>query len=156
MSEEFRGPESYRPIESLDAALRLPLTFTERRRGKPPRHLADLTLAERKDVLSESGLPGYRADQLSRHYFAHLTRSAEEMTDLPAQDREEMVAALLPELATEVRRLSADDGATVKTLLELFDGTRIESVLMAYPGRNTVCISSEVGCGMACPFCATG
>ncbi|HHW82982.1 MAG TPA: 23S rRNA (adenine(2503)-C(2))-methyltransferase RlmN [Actinomycetales bacterium] len=154
--EEFRGPEAYKPIESLDPSLRLPLTFTERRRGKPPRHLADLTLAERKGVLTEAGLPGFRADQLSRHYFTHLTRDPEAMTDLPAADRAEMVERLLPPLATEVRRLTADGGETVKTLLELFDGTRIESVLMAYPGRNTVCISSEVGCGMACPFCATG
>lgn len=154
--EEFRGPEAYKPIESLDPSHRLPLTFTERRRGKPPRHLADLPLAERKAVLAEAGYPAFRANQLSHHYFSHLTRDAASMTDLPARDREAMVTALLPELATEVRRLTADGGATVKTLLELFDGTRIESVLMAYPGRNTVCISSEVGCGMACPFCATG
>lgn len=156
MTEEFKGPEAYSPIESLDPSLRLPLTFTEKRRGKPPRHLADLTLAERKDVLKEAGLQAFRADQLSRHYFARFTRDADDMTDLPATTRTQMVDALLPPLATEVRRLTADGGATVKTLIELFDGTRVESVLMAYPGRNTVCISSEVGCGMACPFCATG
>ncbi len=152
----FKGPEEYQPIESLDPALRLPLTFTEKRRGKPPKHLADLSLAERKELLQESGLPAFRADQISRHYFTHLTREGADMTDLPTSQRDKLVAALLPPLATETRRLTADRGATVKTLLELFDGTRIESVLMAYPGRNTVCISSEVGCGMACPFCATG
>ncbi|HZK05036.1 MAG TPA: 23S rRNA (adenine(2503)-C(2))-methyltransferase RlmN [Actinomycetaceae bacterium] len=152
----FQGPEAYRPVESLDPARRLPLTFTAPRRGKPPRHLADLSLAERKDALKEAGLAGFRADQLSRHYFRHFSRDAATMTDLPAADRAGLVDVLLPPLATEVRRLTADRGTTVKTLLELFDGTRIESVLMAYPGRNTVCISSEVGCGMACPFCATG
>ena len=78
------------------------------------------------------------------------------MTDLPAADRHRLADLLLPSLATEVRTLTADRGATLKTLWELFDGSRVESVLMAYPGRNTVCISSEVGCGMACPFCATG
>lgn len=152
----FQGPEAFRPVESLDKNLRLPLVFTEPRRGKPPRHLADLTLAERRQVAQEAGLPGYRAEQLSRHYFTHLTRDPREMTDLPAAVREELAGAMLPELASEVRRLTADKGRTAKTLLELFDGTRIESVLMAYTDRNTVCISSQVGCGMACPFCATG
>ena len=148
--------EEFRPVESLDPALRLPLSFTERRRGKPPRHLADLDQTERAAVVKEAGLPGFRADQLSRHYFDRYTRDANEMTDLPAVDRATLADHLLPELATEVRRLTADGGRTVKSLLRLFDDTQVESVLMAYPGRNTVCISSEVGCGMACPFCATG
>lgn len=144
------------PVESLDPALRLPLSFTERRRGKPPRHLADLSAPERTALVAEAGLPGFRAGQLSRHYFSRFTRDPAAMTDLPAAERERLVDLLLPELATEVRTLTADRGATLKTLWKLFDGSRVESVLMAYPGRTTVCISSEVGCGMACPFCATG
>jgi 23S rRNA (adenine2503-C2)-methyltransferase len=51
---------------------------------------------------------------------------------------------------------TADDGATVKTLWRLFDGALVESVLMRYPGRVTMCVSSQAGCGMNCPFCATG
>ena len=51
------------PVESLDPALRLPLTFTAPRRGKPPKHLADLSRAERRELVSESGLPAFRADQ---------------------------------------------------------------------------------------------
>ena len=50
----------------------------------------------------------------------------------------------------------ADEGTTIKTLWKLFDGSLIESVLMRYPTRTTLCISSQVGCGMDCPFCATG
>ncbi|MGH3386994.1 MAG: 23S rRNA (adenine(2503)-C(2))-methyltransferase RlmN, partial [Nocardioidaceae bacterium] len=50
----------------------------------------------------------------------------------------------------------ADNGTTVKTLWRLFDGALVESVLMRYPGRVTMCVSSQAGCGMACPFCATG
>lgn len=146
----------YAPVESLDPAKRLPLQFTAKRRGKPPRHLADLSMSERRGLAKESGMPAFRAEQLSRHYFTHLTRNPEAMTDIPAADRQSMADLLLPDLVTEVRRLTADQGATIKTLWELFDGSRVESVLMAYPGRNTVCISSEVGCGMACPFCATG
>ena len=51
---------------------------------------------------------------------------------------------------------ACDDGATRKTLWRGHDGTRAESVLMRYPDRATVCVSSQAGCGMACPFCATG
>jgi 23S rRNA (adenine2503-C2)-methyltransferase len=64
--------------------------------------------------------------------------------------------ALLPQLLREVRSLETDAAATRKTLWRLFDDTLIESVLMAYPDRVTVCVSSQAGCGMACPFCATG
>ncbi len=146
----------FAPIESLDPAARLPLQFKAKRRGKAPRHLADLPLAERRALVTEAGMPAFRAEQLSRHYFTHFSRDAESMTDLPAIQRGSLTDLLLPELLGEVRTLTADGGDTVKTLWELFDGSRVETVLMAYPGRNTVCISSEVGCGMACPFCATG
>jgi 23S rRNA (adenine2503-C2)-methyltransferase len=132
------------------------LSFATPRRAKPPRHLADLDPAERREAVVELGLPAYRADQLSRHYFARLSDDPATMTDLPKQARDTLVPALLPPLLTEVTTLSGDGGATRKTLWEGFDGVRIESVLMRYPDRCTVCISSQAGCGMACPFCATG
>ena len=78
------------------------------------------------------------------------------MTDVPAAARETLAAALLPGLLTPVRHQTADGGRTRKTLWRLHDGALVESVLMRYPGRATVCISSQAGCGMACPFCATG
>ncbi len=78
------------------------------------------------------------------------------MTDLPADLRERLGSQLLPPLLTEVRHVETDAGTTRKTLLRLHDGTLVESVLMRYPSRVTVCISSQAGCGMACPFCATG
>ena len=62
----------------------------------------------------------------------------------------------MPELLTEVRSISCDEGDTRKTLWRAHDGTLIESVLMRYPDRITLCVSSQAGCGMACPFCATG
>ncbi|WP_152192897.1 23S rRNA (adenine(2503)-C(2))-methyltransferase RlmN [Georgenia satyanarayanai] len=132
------------------------LTFTARRRGKPPRHLADLTREDRAAVLREKDLPAFRADQLSRHYFSHLTRDDAAMSDLPASGRDELVNELLPELLTEVHTLQADAGATRKALWSLFDGAKVESVLMRYSERATLCVSSQAGCGMACPFCATG
>ena len=126
------------------------------RRGKPPAHLADLTLAERVAAVEEMGLPGYRAKQLSVHYFEHFTTSAEEMTDLPAGRRDELTERFFPTLLTPVSVQAADNGATQKFLWKLFDGPMVESVLMRYSDRVTLCISSEAGCGMNCPFCATG
>jgi 23S rRNA (adenine2503-C2)-methyltransferase len=135
----------------------LPLVFDEPRgRRKPPRHLADLAPDERKAAVSDLGLPAFRAKQLSTHYFARLVDDPAEMTDLPAGQRDELVAALLPDLMTPLRTLEADKGTTRKTLWKLFDGALVESVLMRYPDRATMCVSSQAGCGMACPFCATG
>ncbi|WP_396027153.1 23S rRNA (adenine(2503)-C(2))-methyltransferase RlmN [Actinomyces sp. Z3] len=140
---------------SPDARPRLSFAVP-RARGKAPRHLADLDLAGRKQALREAGLPAFRADQLSRHYFTHFTRDAADMTDLPAAQREQLCAELLPDLIHEVRALRADGGRTIKHLWELYDGVRVESVLMRYRDRTTLCVSSQAGCGMACPFCATG
>ncbi|MDO5662301.1 MAG: 23S rRNA (adenine(2503)-C(2))-methyltransferase RlmN [Brachybacterium sp.] len=126
------------------------------RRGKPPAHLADLTMDERKAAVTEMGLPAFRARQLSVHYFDHMTTETEEMTDLPKDRRAELAERFFPQLLTLVSRQSADHGATQKMLWRLFDGSLVESVLMRYPGRITLCISSEAGCGMNCPFCATG
>ena len=101
-------------------------------------------------------MPGFRAAQLEMHYFQHYTNDAAQMTDLPAAGREELVAGMLPHLLTEVRRLQTDRGDTIKFLWKLHDGALVESVLMRYPGRITLCVSSQAGCGMNCPFCATG
>lgn len=126
------------------------------RRGKPPRHLADLTLSERQEAVRALGHPAFRASQLSTHYFDRLVEDPQQMTDLPKAVREDLVAELLPALLTPVRSIAADRGATVKTLWRLHDGALVESVLMRYPRRATVCVSSQAGCGMNCPFCATG
>src|SRR5690606_25491093 len=122
----------------------------------PPRHLADLTPAERKEAVVAVGEKPFRAKQLSKHYFARYAHDPEQWTDIPAASREPLREALLPELMTVVRHLSTDQGATRKTLWKLFDGALVESVLMRYPDRVTMCVSSQAGCGMACPFCATG
>jgi 23S rRNA (adenine2503-C2)-methyltransferase len=135
----------------------LPLVFNEPRgRKKPPRHLADLSAADRKALVEELGLPGFRARQLSTHYFSRLVDDPAQMTDLPAEQRADLVASLLPELMSPLKVMEADSGSTRKTLWRLFDGALVESVLMRYPDRATMCVSSQAGCGMACPFCATG
>ena len=132
------------------------LVFEAPRRGKPPRHLADLSLVERKRVLTDVGLPGFRAAQLSKHYFDRLEDDPQGWTDIPSAQREQLQQAMLPTLMTPVRELTADHGTTRKTLWKLHDGALVESVLMRYPDRTTMCVSSQAGCGMNCPFCATG
>ncbi|MGK5555271.1 23S rRNA (adenine(2503)-C(2))-methyltransferase RlmN [Actinomadura kijaniata] len=132
------------------------LVFAAPRRGKPPRHLADLTTDERREAVAALGEKPFRADQLSRHYFARLTKDPADMTDLPAALRDRLAAELLPDLLTPVRELACDGGKTLKTVWRAFDGVLFESVLMRYPDRATMCVSSQAGCGMNCPFCATG
>jgi 23S rRNA (adenine2503-C2)-methyltransferase len=126
------------------------------RPGKAPVHFADLDDVARADAVVGLGLPAFRAKQLENHYFAHLTTDPDDMTDLPAATRAATASALFPTLMSEVRSLEADGGATRKTLWNLHDGVKVESVLMKYPERATLCVTSQAGCGMACPFCATG
>ncbi|MFC0487770.1 MULTISPECIES: 23S rRNA (adenine(2503)-C(2))-methyltransferase RlmN [Sinomonas] len=132
------------------------LQFASPRVKQPPQHFADLSLEDRQAKVKELGLPAFRAKQLSTHYFQHWTTDPAAMSDLPKAGREELVGELFPPLLTEVRRLKTDDGNTIKFLWRLFDGALVESVLMRYPGRITLCVSSQAGCGMNCPFCATG
>ncbi|TWP45150.1 23S rRNA (adenine(2503)-C(2))-methyltransferase RlmN [Lentzea tibetensis] len=134
----------------------LPLVFDAPKRGLPPRHLVDLTPAERQEAVEQLGEKPFRAKQLSNHYFGRLTVDPADMTDIPAASRDKLVSDLMPPLFTTVRKVTCDEGTTSKTLLRAHDGTLIESVLMRYPDRATLCISSQAGCGMACPFCATG
>lgn len=142
--------------QARDESGRPLLQFDEPRRATPPRHFADLNPEERAHVVGELDLPAFRAKQISTHYFAHYIDEPEAMTDLPATIREAAVSQCLPTLLTEVRRLQTDRGDTIKFLWRLFDGALVESVVMRYPGRITLCVSSQAGCGMNCPFCATG
>jgi 23S rRNA (adenine2503-C2)-methyltransferase len=140
------------------AATRQPGPGGRRRgsRSRPPVHLADLDATQRRSAAADLGQQPFRGDQLARHYFGRLTDDPGEMTDLPISARTALADALLPRLLTAERELSCDQGQTVKTLWRAFDGAFAESVLMRYPGRVTMCVSSQAGCGMACPFCATG
>ncbi len=157
--------------DELDAHARrgrtLPLQFAARRRGKPPRHWADLAPDERLAAVVEAAWPKFRASQLSHHYFAGASDDPASWTDLPQGLRADVAERFFPTLLTPVRALSTDSGTTTKTLWRLHDGSLVESVLMQYgvPGvpasgsgrrRSTLCVSSQAGCGMACPFCATG
>ena len=100
------------------------------------------------------GEPSYRLDQIWQGLYQNLS-TPDEMTNLPRALRATLSQRLTPALRVVVRRVS-DGGDTVKYLWELHDGRRIETVLMLYPDRVTVCVSSQVGCAMGCGFCATG
>jgi 23S rRNA (adenine2503-C2)-methyltransferase len=123
---------------------------------KTPIHLADLTVAERKARAEELGLPAFRANQLAVHFFTHHNDDVDSFTDIPKDLRAPLSDAFLPKLLTLVRSVTCDGGKTRKDLWRLHDGVLVESVLMRYTDRTTVCISSQAGCGMNCPFCATG
>ena len=124
-------------------------------------------MTERAPAVVAAGLPRFRAQQLATHYYEHLSVDPQTWTDLPKDQRQTVREVFFPPLLSHVRQVSCDRGATVKTLWRLHDGSLVESVLMRYglrrdgsPGsngiRSTLCVSSQAGCGMACPFCATG
>src|SRR5277367_4389808 len=112
----------------------------------------DMTREELAQVLD--GEPAYRVRQVWDGLHVRVQRP-EEMTELPADLRAKLGAAL-PSSLREVSRQSADDGETTKWLWALGDGAQVETVLMRYPDRVTVCVSTQAGCAMACQFCATG
>ena len=98
--------------------------------------------------------PSYRTDQLTEWLYAHPVLSADDMTNLPKPMRDQIAKRHWP-FKLDVEQ-SADDGLTKKWLFRCGDGSPIETVLMGYPTRTTLCISSQVGCAMGCTFCATG
>jgi 23S rRNA (adenine2503-C2)-methyltransferase len=112
----------------------------------------DLTREELSALLP--GEPAYRARQVWEGLHVRVQRP-EEMTELPAALRAALGAALPPALR-EVTTRSADQGETTKWLWSLADETRVETVLMRYEDRVTVCVSTQAGCAMGCQFCATG
>ena len=98
--------------------------------------------------------PAYRVRQVWDGLHRRLALP-QEQTDLPKALRSRLAEAL-PSALTPVAESVGDGGETVKWLWELADGHRIETVLMRYPDRVTVCASTQAGCAMACGFCATG
>ncbi len=112
----------------------------------------DLTREELAELLD--GEPAFRVRQVWDGLHIRVQRP-DELTELPSALRTTLAAALPPALH-ELSRQSADDGETTKWLWALGDGAQVETVLMRYPDRVTVCVSTQAGCAMACQFCATG
>lgn len=125
------------------------------------RNPKDLTTAELSAWLAEAGEPSFRTGQILRWLFAREATAFEAMTDLPGPLREKLAAAFAIPRPT-IARLSDSVDGTRKFLFSLADGAEVESVLIPAErpdgkgdGRLTLCISSQVGCGMGCAFCAT-
>ena len=100
------------------------------------------------------GAPRYRVDQVWSGLYEHFTEP-DDWTNLPKAMRADL-AEQLPSALRLVTESVSGNGDTVKFLWELDGGSRVETVLMLYPDRATVCISSQAGCAMGCGFCATG
>ncbi|MGC9360929.1 MAG: 23S rRNA (adenine(2503)-C(2))-methyltransferase RlmN [Anaerolineae bacterium] len=122
----------------------------------PPICLLDLSYEELERLLTDWGEPSYRAEQVWQWTYRRLAASCGEMTNLPKSLRQRLRESVRMRSLRLVTAQSTDDGLTEKALLETADGARIETVLMRYEERNTVCVSSQVGCAVGCPFCATG
>ena len=112
--------------------------------------------------LADRGQPSYRSRQLADHLWSGAAQSADELHTLPAALRADVETDFRVSTLNETEIRPADNGLTQKALHRLDDGRLIESVLMRYPARGwrraraTVCISSQAGCAVGCPFCATG
>jgi 23S rRNA (adenine2503-C2)-methyltransferase len=152
----------------LSSPIRLPTarvfgTLPVVRAGLDPRPgLSALTPDALGGWLAEHGLPGYRGRQVRDAIWHTDAQLADEVPTLPPALRRELDAAFRWTTATDESVVLADGGQTEKVLHRLSDGAVVESVLMHFPGgrgrreRHTVCISSQAGCGVGCPFCATG
>lgn len=120
-----------------------------------PIRLLDLSRDELRDQVLAWGQPAYRADQLYQWLYQQAAVDPAEMSNLPASLRARLVDEAQIELLSPAAESVSRDGHTTKTLFRLPDGQLIETVLMRYDRRNTVCISSQAGCAMGCTFCAT-
>ena len=121
-----------------------------------PIQIYDLTFPELTSLLNDWGEPAYRARQLWQGLYQQFWNSPELFTNFPISLRSQLAEKIQFKVLTPVTTLNSSDGQTVKTLFRLQDGKAIEAVLMRYEKRNTLCISTQVGCAMGCVFCATG
>ncbi len=119
-------------------------------------NLYDLPLEELQALLTEWGQPAFRAGQIWEWLYRHFATDFAEMTNLPRALRERLAAETTLQVGEIVLRQHSADGQTEKVLFRLPDGQLIETVLMRYEKRRTLCISTQAGCAMGCVFCATG
>jgi 23S rRNA (adenine2503-C2)-methyltransferase len=119
-------------------------------------NLLGLTKPQLENFFQSIDQPSYRGRQLFRWMYNQGVTSFDDMTDLGKGLRQQLKDTATILLPTMVDTRWSSDGSTVKCLMELRDGKRIESVWMEEDDRYTVCLSSQSGCGLGCRFCATG
>jgi 23S rRNA (adenine2503-C2)-methyltransferase len=126
------------------------------------KNILDLSYPQLKELVCSLGEPAYRADQILWWIYGKLAISFEEMTDLPQSLRQKLAGVASLSRLTPIDETISADKQTRKALFRLDDGKTIESSLMLYEKtgsgreRRTVCVSTQVGCAIGCPFCATG
>jgi 23S rRNA (adenine2503-C2)-methyltransferase len=118
--------------------------------------LLNLSSTELQTLLTGWGEPAYRAAQIEAWLYQRHVDDVAQMTNLPKPLRQRLAAETILNPLTPLVSIDSMDGYTTKTLFGLPDGREIEAVLMRYDKRRTLCISTQAGCAMACPFCATG
>ena len=119
---------------------------------------------EMEQLVVDMGYPRYRADQILLPLYYKFPKVINDIPQLPKKLREDLTeAGYTIGSAKETHRVVSDDGDTTKLLLNLTDGTPVETVLIQYPSskinghpRSTICVSTQIGCAMGCVFCATG
>lgn len=121
-----------------------------------PPNIYDLDREELSAYLRELDLPAYRATQIWRWLYCDFVTDFENMTNLPKTLRRQLAEGFKLDRGQLAALESSSDGTTTKGLFRLADGNYIETVLMRYDKRRTVCISTQAGCAMGCVFCATG
>ena len=124
--------------------------------GAPARRsLLDLSIEELTALVQELGQPAFRARQIWEWIYKRYAGDFEAMTNLPRALRAQLAEVATVAPLQPVAEVVAEDRDTLKTLFQLPDGQTIETVLMLYEQRRTLCISSQAGCAMGCTFCAT-
>jgi len=120
-----------------------------------PLQVKDHSLPRLREAFAQRGLAPFRAEQLAGWVYAQGVEDPERMTNLPADLRTALGGALALR-ALELESLAVSEDGTRKGVLRARDGARIESVVIPEPERTTLCVSTQVGCPLACSFCATG
>ncbi len=124
--------------------------------ASPLPSLYDLSMAELAAAMQQMGQPAYRAKQVWSWLYQRNVGDINEMTNLPQDLRRRLAATYTLSTAEIVTSQRSQDGRTTKVLFRLPDSQLIETVLMEYEKRRTLCISTQAGCAMGCVFCATG
>ena len=144
-------------VGTTAAGLALPVVTRDPRPG-----LSGLTSAELASWLADRGHPAYRGRQIADAVWRGTAGSLDDVSTLPAALRDDLTGSFRFDTVGNTELRLSDGGLTEKGLHRLSDGALVESVLMHYPARgaqrerHTLCISSQAGCAVGCPFCATG
>lgn len=119
-------------------------------------YIYDLTLEQLQEILIQWGEPKFRAKQIWQGLYHNLWQNPEDFSNIPKKLQEKLNETFSFSHLKPISSQKSGDGQTEKILFQLPDQNAIETVLMAYDKRRTICISTQAGCALGCVFCATG